>query len=66
MFYFIYINLQESIAFLVAAFFSDVKTATGLVSALEVAINVERIADMKENVYEKDEPNFSIYFQQLI
>jgi len=29
-FYFIYINLQISLAFLGAAFFSSVKTATGL------------------------------------
>lgn len=29
-FYFIYINLQIAVAFLVATFFSDVKTASGL------------------------------------
>lgn len=32
-FYFIYINLQVSLAFLVAGFFSTVNTATGLISA---------------------------------
>lgn len=66
MFYFIYINLQESLAFLVAAFFSNVQAATGLLSVIEV-VNIATIAHMKKNVYENDdEPIFLINFQQLI
>lgn len=42
-FYFIYINLQVALAFLVAAFFSNVKTATGLISAIKVAVNIARM-----------------------
>jgi hypothetical protein len=41
-FYFIYINLQISLAFLLASFFSNVKTATGLL-LLQVVHNNEHI-----------------------
>ncbi|KAE9453791.1 hypothetical protein C3L33_14289, partial [Rhododendron williamsianum] len=60
-FYFIYINLQIALAFLVASFFSNVKTATGLVSTVVVNhYSVSNYFPFKVSLTTRDDDGFNI------